>query len=400
MTGMSAEEERELRKRAEARRQCEPFRRATHRLRTFEELTEELELHRIELEVQCEDLKTALADSEQHRDRYRQLYDQAPLPYVTTDGSGRILEVNAAARLVLGLENTCFSKPSFFQSFLGEQDSALFTRLLRQAVAGEGLGQCEVTLLPTTAVPRSARIHGICFTRSHNTFSLAITDVAELKPTEEHLRKDETGMLAELEDTQLLQQISFRLIENDGDLLCEDLIHAARSIMGSDMSSMQLLQGEGHLTLLAWEGFHPASAEFWKDVHCHSSSTCGAALACGSRVIVPDVEACDFMAGSQDLEEYRRSGIRAVQSTPLLSRTGTPLGMISTHWRQPHRPSERAFRLLDVLARQAADLIERATSGRIARERGAPPICAECRSHGQLAMEREDGRMYLEQRPF
>jgi len=33
--------------------------------------------------------------------------------------------------------------------------------------------------------------------------------------------------------------------------------------------------------------------------------------------------------------------------------------MISTHWRTPHRPSERQLQPLDVLARQAADLIER-----------------------------------------
>jgi hypothetical protein len=33
--------------------------------------------------------------------------------------------------------------------------------------------------------------------------------------------------------------------------------------------------------------------------------------------------------------------------------------MISTHWRRPHRPSEHELQPLDVLARQAADLIER-----------------------------------------
>ena len=33
--------------------------------------------------------------------------------------------------------------------------------------------------------------------------------------------------------------------------------------------------------------------------------------------------------------------------------------MISTHWRKPHQPSERDLRLLDILVRQAADLIER-----------------------------------------
>jgi two-component sensor histidine kinase len=76
-------------------------------------------------------------------------------------------------------------------------------------------------------------------------------------------------------------------------------------------------------------------------------------------VIVPDVETCDFMAGSGDLGTYRQTSIRAVQTTPLMSRGGQLLGMISTHWRQPHWPPERDLRLLDVLARQAADLIER-----------------------------------------
>jgi hypothetical protein len=50
--------------------------------------------------------------------------------------------------------------------------------------------------------------------------------------------------------------------------------------------------------------------------------------------VVPDVETCDFMAGTADLDEYRRSNIRAVQSTPLVSRSGQLLGMISTHWRE------------------------------------------------------------------
>src|SRR5262249_56124491 len=98
---------------------------------------------------------------------------------------------------------------------------------------------------------------------------------------------------------------------------------------------------------------------FWESVYLDSASTCGLALSAGCRVVVPDVETCDFMAGTADLDEYRRSNIRAVQSTPLLSRSGQLLGMISTHWHEPHQPTEIVLRRLDVLARQAADLIER-----------------------------------------
>jgi signal transduction histidine kinase len=77
--------------------------------------------------------------------------------------------------------------------------------------------------------------------------------------------------------------------------------------------------------------------------------------------VVPDVDLWDFVAGTEDLAHYHRSGIRAMLSTPLLARDGRLVGVLSTHWRGVHEPSERELDLLDVLARQVADLIERRT---------------------------------------
>ena len=146
-------------------------------------------------------------------------------------------------------------------------------------------------------------------------------------------------------------------------MLNEKILDAAVTIMGSDFASMQMFYPERReLRLLAYRGFNPTAAAFWEWVRPGSGSTCGVALATGNRSVVPDIEWSDFMAGSEDLETYRQTGIRAVQSTPLVSRAGHLLGMISTHWRKPHEPSERDLRLLDVLARQAADLIERKLS--------------------------------------
>jgi PAS domain S-box-containing protein len=170
------------------------------------------------------------------------------------------------------------------------------------------------------------------------------------------------GQDVEREDESLrLQEISTLLIqEGDLEALHKRVLDAAINLMSADMGSMQRFYPEQHeLQLLAWKGFHPYSAAFWERVHLESASASGAALSIGHRIMVPDVEASDFMAGTIDLHAYRQSGIRAVQSTPLVSRSGRLLGMISTHWRKPHQPTERAFRLLDVLARQAADLIER-----------------------------------------
>src|SRR6201999_3574870 len=65
---------------------------------------------------------------------------------------------------------------------------------------------------------------------------------------------------------------------------------------------------------------------------------------------------------------FLEAGILAAQSTPLYSRGGKLLGMISTHWSFPHNPPQRRLDLLDILARQAADLIERTQTAEALRE--------------------------------
>ena len=75
-----------------------------------------------------------------------------------------------------------------------------------------------------------------------------------------------------------------------------------------------------------------------------------------------DVTSSPIFVGTPALAAMLEAEARAVQSTPLVSRSGKLLGMFSTHYRTPRRPTERDLRLLDVLARQAADLIERKRS--------------------------------------
>src|SRR5215470_14340457 len=128
------------------------------------------------------------------------------------------------------------------------------------------------------------------------------------------------GQDAERQDESLrLQEISTLLIqEGNLDSIYRRVLDVAIKLMSADMGSMQRFYPEQReLRLLAWKGFDSYSAAFWERVHLKSASTCGAALSVRHRVIVPDVEASDFMAGTVDLHAYRQSGIRAVQSTPL-----------------------------------------------------------------------------------
>ena len=76
-------------------------------------------------------------------------------------------------------------------------------------------------------------------------------------------------------------------------------------------------------------------------------------------MVIEDVAESPVFAEEPVRKMLLSSGARAMQSTPLLSRGGEILGVFSTHYRMPRRPAERELRLLDLLARQAADLIER-----------------------------------------
>ena len=189
-----------------------------------------------------------------------------------------------------------------------------------------------------------------------------------------NLRAREDQLADELAATRLLQAISLEMAhEVDIHALYEKLVEGARTIMHADFASMQQLyphQGEhGELLLLGHRGFSAEAAQFWTWVRTKSWCTCGRALVSGKREISRDVDSDPFIAGSADLHTYRQTGIRAVQSTPLMSRRGELVGMISTHWKLPTDPTERDLRLLDILARLAADLIERKTDDEELRRR-------------------------------
>lgn len=146
--------------------------------------------------------------------------------------------------------------------------------------------------------------------------------------------------------------------ESDFELVLDEIVDAAVAITGADFGNIQLIDHKsGDLRIVGQHGLRSWWLEFRNSVE-PGQGTCGTALERGERVIVEDVEHDPIFAGTPGLDVQRKAGVRAVQSTPLMSRSGKPLGMFSTHYRTPRRPDEGALRLLDLLARQAADIID------------------------------------------
>ncbi len=174
---------------------------------------------------------------------------------------------------------------------------------------------------------------------------------------------------AELQDARLLQSSSAMLIdENNVGALFQKLVDVATSIMRSDFGSIQRWDPErGALELIAHNGLSEEALAFWRWVHPGRATTCGEALKRSRRVTASDFETCEFITGSEDAAAFRAAGVRSAQSTPLLTREGKLVGMITTHWTRECMPHERDLRLLDIVARQAADLIERSISAEALR---------------------------------
>jgi PAS domain S-box-containing protein len=77
-------------------------------------LIHELRIHQIELEMQNEELRRSQAQLDESRHRYADLYDFAPVGYLTFDHEGLIVEANLTAAKQLGEERARFLKKPFF----------------------------------------------------------------------------------------------------------------------------------------------------------------------------------------------------------------------------------------------------------------------------------------------
>jgi signal transduction histidine kinase len=174
------------------------------------------------------------------------------------------------------------------------------------------------------------------------------------------LAEQAVQLAEELAGTRRLHELGARLMTiSDWHLLLYEILAAAQQITGADMGNIQVIDEDGALRIEAQHGFSREFLEFLNDVHSGEVAASGLALARRERVVVEDVERSSVFAGTPALKVLLDAGVRAVQSTPMVSHRGALVGMLSTHYRQARQPNERDLRLIDLLARLAADLIER-----------------------------------------
>ena len=108
-------------------------------------LVHELEVHQIELELQNEELRRAQSELEESRDQLRDLYDFAPVGYLTLREDAVIQQANLRAAVLLGVERDALIGKRFTR-FLARESQDAF-HLYWRALYPDGPPQaCDLVL--------------------------------------------------------------------------------------------------------------------------------------------------------------------------------------------------------------------------------------------------------------
>jgi two-component system cell cycle sensor histidine kinase/response regulator CckA len=108
-------------------------------------LLHDLRVHQIELEMQNEELRRAQVELEASRARYFDLYDLAPVGYVTLSEQGLIIEANLTAASLLGLaRGALVGQP--LSHFVVREDQDAYYRHRKQLFETGAAQVCELRL--------------------------------------------------------------------------------------------------------------------------------------------------------------------------------------------------------------------------------------------------------------
>ncbi len=155
-------------------------------------LCHELEVHQIELELQNEELLRVQAKLVESEEKYRDLYEFAPIGYFTLESKGEIREANLTAASLLGTERANLMN-NRFQAYLDQESLQDFDAFCRRVMesdakqteefrlnARERKGDAQHWVLTEARAIQNGIGHG---------FRMAVIDITERKRMEEELKK-------------------------------------------------------------------------------------------------------------------------------------------------------------------------------------------------------------------
>ena len=324
----------ELRRRAEARLQAAEKKGVPARTETdSQRLVHELQVHQIELEMQNEELRKSRAEVEKGLERYTELYDFAPVGYLTLGSDGAIRQVNLTGARLLGVERARLSGRRL-GSFVGEPDVAGFEAFLQKVFASRAKEVREVALLKKGKGPLNVHITATV-SQDGQECRIMMVDITERK---------------QIENVQLfLLQCGMSTSPED---FFESLARYLAVTLDMDYVCIDRLEGDGLAAATVAVYF---DGKFEDNlVYTLKDTPCGDVV--GKTI-------CSFPKDVRHLFP-RDAALQQIMAesyvgTTLWSSRGQPIGLIALIGRQPRADLNLAGEILKVVAIRAAGELER-----------------------------------------
>ncbi|TRZ69171.1 MAG: PAS domain S-box protein [Rhodocyclaceae bacterium] len=144
------------------------------------QLLHELQVHQVELEMQNEALRQKQLELEAARNRYVDLYEFAPVGYLTLTAEGLIAELNLTATALLGAARKNLLHRGF-RTLVVEADQDRLTQLLMSAKSDSAPARAQLALLRGDGRRLDAQLDCV---RASRGVRISLTDITQLRQAE------------------------------------------------------------------------------------------------------------------------------------------------------------------------------------------------------------------------
>lgn len=175
----------------------------------------ELRVHHTELESQNEELRLARQRLEASQARYFDLYDLAPVGYLTLSEKGMILEANLTAASLLGLPRSSMpNRP--LSHFVFRDDQNAYYLLVKNLSTTARQQTCELRMIKQDAEPFWARLDATTSVDQDGVpgWRVVISDITQRKQAEVSLRQSEENLRRLLDQVREMNVSLERRVED------------------------------------------------------------------------------------------------------------------------------------------------------------------------------------------